>query len=558
MEDPATALLPDRVEELARALEITRIEVVGLREEVARLRRENSELRTEVGFRKRLHAQARERVDQLQKRVEELEAENRQLRQQAFGRKAEKLCGDMNALKELDDATASSGQSKRRKGQQANRPGPKRRNYEHLPQQVEIVELPPEQRCCAACGQPYAQRAETEDSEQLEIEVRAYRRLIRRRRYQPQCRCRGPWNIVTAPPPPKLIPKSRLGISIWVEILLDKFASQRPLERLLEQWRLVGLDVAAGTVTGGLRQLAPLFEPLYEALRARQQQGDFWQSDDTRWQVFEEQEGKIGHQWWLWVFLSDDTVVFVLDHRHSRHVPQGHLPTGLGNGKKQGVMMVDRASAYKAMAQVKDDEIALAFCWAHVRRDFIRVAKSWPNLKEWVIAWLLRIRDLYRRERQRRVAHTQAPPEQAESASNAQQAVAEHVEQMHQQAVGELAESSLREPCRKVLTSLLEHWSGLTRFVQDARIPLDNNASERQLRGPVVGRKNYYGSGAIWSGQLAAMLFSLFATLDRCQVNMRTWLTTYLHACAAAGGRPPPDWSAWLPWTYASPRPAPC
>lgn len=91
-----------------------------------------------------------------------------------------------------------------------------------------------------------------------------------------------------------------------------------------------------------------------------------------------------------------------------------------------------------------------------------------------------------------------------------------------------------------MLTSLLGHWTGLTRFLDDARIPLDNNASERQLRGPVVGRKNYYGSGAVWSGQLAAM------------VNPRDWLAGYLQACAKAGGRPPPDWEAWLPHNYAA------
>ena len=58
--------------------------------------------------------------------------------------------------------------------------------------------------------------------------------------------------------------------------------------------------------------------------------------------------------------------------------------------------MVDRYSAYKAMAQVKDGTIVLAFCWAHVRRDFVRVGKGWPELKTWALAWLRRIRELYR------------------------------------------------------------------------------------------------------------------------------------------------------------------
>jgi transposase len=105
----------------------------------------------------------------------------------------------------------------------------------------------------------------------------------------------------------------------------------------------------------------------------------------------------------------------------------------------------------------------------------------------------------------------------------------------------ELADPKLPTPCRKVLISLQEHWAGLTRFLDDTRIPLDNNASERQARGPALGRKNYYGSGALWSGRLAAMLFSLFATMALAKLNIRTWLTQYLESCAENGGRVPSD-----------------
>ncbi len=104
------------------------------------------------------------------------------------------------------------------------------------------------------------------------------------------------------------------------------------------------------------------------------------------------------------------------------------------------------------------------------------------------------------------------------------------------QASAELSRLELRQPCRKVLVSLQEHWTGLTRFVDDPRIPMDNNASERSLRGPALGRKNYYGSSSEWSGQLAAYLFTLLATLQRWSINPRTWLRWYLEVCASAGG----------------------
>jgi transposase len=119
---------------------------------------------------------------------------------------------------------------------------------------------------------------------------------------------------------------------------------------------------------------------------------------------------------------------------------------------------------------------------------------------------------------------------------------------MQVQADAELADPKLPTPCRNVLVSLQEHWDGLTRFVDDLRIPLDNNASERHARGPALGRKNYYGSGALWSGRLAAMLFSLFATLTLSKINIRQWLSWFLQSCAENGGQVPVDIDPFLPW----------
>ena len=101
---------------------------------------------------------------------------------------------------------------------------------------------------------------------------------------------------------------------------------------------------------------------------------------------------------------------------------------------------------------------------------------------------------------------------------------------------------------RPVLESLRHHWPGLTVFVEHPEVPMDNNTAERSERGPVVGRKNYYGSGAVWSGRLAAMLFSLFQTLALWGINPRVWLTAYLTACAESGGRAPAKPEALLPW----------
>jgi len=125
---------------------------------------------------------------------------------------------------------------------------------------------------------------------------------------------------------------------------------------------------------------------------------------------------------------------------------------------------------------------------------------------------------------------------------------------MCQQRDAELADPKLREPCRKVLTSLQEHWSGLTVFLDDPRVPLDNNRAERLLRNPAMGRKNYYGSGAEWAGCLAMMMFSIVATLKLWKINPRLWLTWYLESCADAGGKAPADINPFLPWNLSDER----
>ena len=209
------------------------------------------------------------------------------------------------------------------------------------------------------------------------------------------------------------------------------------------------------------------------------------------------------------------------------------------------MLLVDRLASYKAMTPVKTGLVVLAFCWAHVRRDFIAVAKSFPELKPWALRWLRLIRRAYRHNDRRREQFGKTSFAEPDAALRCV------MDTMKAQAVEELAAAALRQPCRKVLVSLQEHWTGLTRFVDDPHIPMDNNASERRLRGPAVGRKNYYGSAAAWSGQLAAMLFALLATLQQWQINPRTWLRWYLGACAAAGGRAPESVAAYLPWNLS-------
>ena len=230
------------------------------------MERENLEFRQQVGYWKSRHRDAQLRITALEQKVDQLEGEKRQLQADLFGRRSEtKPLNDRS--NHLDDPQDDSQHPKRKRGQQPENHGPQRRDYSQLTVREEFVELPPEQCVCPDCGQPLRLRTDTEDSEQIEIDVRAYRRRYRRRRYERTCTCEGS-RTLTAPPPPKLIPKGRYGISLWVEMLLDKFFTYRPTERLLASWRLLGLNLAAGTVTNGLQRLEVLLRPIYEAIKS--------------------------------------------------------------------------------------------------------------------------------------------------------------------------------------------------------------------------------------------------------------------------------------------------
>lgn len=103
-------------------------------------------------------------------------------------------------------------------------------------------------------------------------------------------------------------------------------------------------------------------------------------------------------------------------------------------------------------------------------------------------------------------------------------------------------------PAAKVLENMTAHWAGLTVFVACPWVDIDNNAAEHSMRSPVVGRKNVNGSGSEGSAELAATMYSLLATMKLWGLNLRTWLTAYLQACADNGNAPPVDINAFLPW----------
>ena len=226
--------------------------------------RERAILRSEVGYWRKMHQKAIEREARGKERVAELEAKLRLRERQLFGRKSEK------GSNHQENKSSKPVAEKRPRGQQRGGKGHGRRDYSHLPAKPEIHDLPDDKRSCPTCHLPFEAFPDTEDSEVIEIEVKAHRRVIQRKRYKKTCCCNSTAAILTAPPLPKLIPKGILGSSVWTQILLDKFLFLRPSHRLLVDLRTHDLDIAPGTLTDGLKAIAPLSTPLYEAPVSRQ------------------------------------------------------------------------------------------------------------------------------------------------------------------------------------------------------------------------------------------------------------------------------------------------
>jgi len=491
----------------------------------------------EADYYRRLQCQsegAEQREQALRRDLEYARGRIRDLEQRLFGRKSERRWV-------IDAQQPPSAGSVRGRGQRRGAPGHGRTPLRGLPIYEQILSMP--SPSCPACGAALQDFPGTEDSEVLEIEVQAYRRVIRRRRYRPVCSCGQLPGIVTAPTPERLIERGKFGISVWVDALLDKFLYGRASTRWIQAMADRGLRISAGSLSGGLQAIAPLFAPLYQALLPRLRAEPHWHADETRWEVFVEREGKAGHRWYLWVFQSCSVVYYALDPSRSATVPAAVL-----EGVEYGVISCDRHSAYKKFARLHPG-IVLSFCWAHQRRDLLNVANEYPLLAAWAMQWVDRIAQLFDRYEQRSAAEPGSAAYRTED-----QQLRTALRWMARERTRALRDPQLPEPAVKLLQSMQRHWQGLREFVRHRKVPPDNNAAERALRPAVVGRKNFYGSGSEWSGQLAAMMFSVLMTMKCWQINPRTWLSDYLHACAAAGNRAPADLRDYLPWTMEAVR----
>jgi transposase len=514
-------------------------------EEVTIRKREYIELKARANYYEELHAQAGRKIRALEGYIEKLKAQLRDVRQRFFGRRSEKFA----TPKECASAPSSAPNSPARapRGQRRGSRGHGRTRWDPLPVMEGERDLSAAQRCCAICQEPL-EAGPDRLSEMLELCTVFFRHRVRRKTYR-RCQCRPPEPSADIPAgvlapavPGRLIRKSPFGVSIWVEVLLDKFHHGRPTNRLLQRWATFGVRISPGTIAGGLKQLLPLLKPLMQPFKEQQLSEQLFHADESFWRVFEKIAAKVGYRWYLWTFLSPSVCFYILDPSRSAKVPLEHFAQLLQNA----ILMVDRYSAYKKLPRTLS--IVLAFCWCHVRRDYLELARNYPPVQGFALGWVQRIGTLYHLNKQRLKAGAVHFP-------GCDAKLRAHLGQMAKQCAADLADPQLHPAARKCLESLQRHWQGLTVFVDHPEIEMDNNRAERALRNAVCGRKSYYGSGACWSAELAANLFTLFMTLVHCwKINPRRWLSEYLQACADNGGCAPADLSSFLPWQLSPAR----
>ena len=514
--------------------------------------KEYLKLKWEAGYWQGLHKKALLREEALKKTIKKQVGQIRDLKNRLFGKKSEKKS---TAKKE---GGAKPTDPKRSRGQQPGSKGHGRTTRPHLPHIDEPIDFPDVPKC-SKCGTAYIPD-ESMESEIIEVDVKAHKRVIIRSCMKKNCSCKGVPNTVTAPMPPKVIPKSPYGISIWKAVLLNKFHYCQPTNRLLNQYAELGLPISAGSITGGLKILKKLFQPVYDALYSQQMTEDIFHNDESSWKVFESVEGKIGNRWWLWVSRSASVVFFQIAPGRGADVPVDHFK----NIQHQKIIVIcDRYSAYKSLAK-QLPFIILAFCWAHVRRDFLDAARKYPDLEEWALYWVKKIGELYHINNQRCKEFDQKLPIQWQSASfkKEHEKLVEKMDAMAEERDAFVDANNpdasdinlLSEIKYKILTSLQNHWKGLSVFVKHPKVPMDNNKGEQSIRNPVTGRKIFYGSASLWSSQLAAIMFSIFPTMVLCGINCDHWLKSYLTACAENHGKAPEDLSPFLPWKMDADR----
>ena len=480
-------------------------------------------------------------VATLQQAVKLLEQENRKLLQlnlelrqalaEARGDKAQQLEMQIAALEQTlaSRNRALFGDSSERRTSEKNtrdaaEPVPQ---TGHGPRQLDlptierIHELDEADRVCTSCGGMLEEwSGQFEESTEVDILERRFVQLKHKRK---KYRCGCGACIETAPGPLKLMPGGRYSIDFAISTAVAKYGDHMPLERLARSLERHGLTIDSQTLWDQINALARLIAPVHDALQAHVLAQPCVGADETHWKILGMQgaHGKT-KRWQVWAVSAPDAVFYRIKAGRGLE----HAADVLGG--YQGQVICDGYSVYESLRK-QQRGILLAHCWAHVRRKFIEVEELQPGTCTEVLDLIAALFDVERRARE-----AGSTPEALLAIRQAESAPI--VDRIHTWAIAQRALP--KSPLGKAIAYMGGLWKGLCAFLERADVPVDNNATERALRGIVVGRKNHYGSRSQRGTEVAALFYTVIETCKLRDADPYDYLRSAAHA--AHRGEPIP------------------
>lgn len=389
-------------------------------------------------------------------------------------------------------------------------PGHGPREQPRLPVVEQVHELDDADKVCNACGgglRPMA--GQFEEADEVDIVERSFR-IVRHKRQKYRCGCGG--CIDTALGPPKLVTGGRYSVAFAAHVAVAKYLDHSPLSRLASQMCRQGLVIDSQTLWDQIEALARHLQDTYTALWSHVLDRAVVGADETRWPLL---DGN-GKTWWAWSITSRNGAWYRIARSRS------HEEAGKLLGDFSGTVVSDAYSAYEALRKVRaraGPTFRAAHCWAHSRRRYVQAEPHYPEAKE----ALDLIAKLYAIDAKAAAAH--------EPGSDAWRELLARLRSTESKAV--LKEIQAWRKRVRVLPSgalgravyyMDNNWTELTVFVDDPDVPLDNNDTERGIRGLAVGRKVHYGSKSLRGTEVAALFYSLLETAKRVGVHPEQYL----------------------------------
>jgi transposase len=470
--------------------------------------------------------------------VDRLKAIIDALQRHRFGRRSEQLDPDQLqlALEEVETALAEAEHA-RDKASRAQAQRSRKTNRGSLPAHLERIEqfVDVEDKACPCCGGALHQIGE-DVAERLDVVPTTFRVLVTRR---PRYGCRSCESaVVQAPAPARIVEGGIPTEALIAQVLVSKYADHLPLYRQAQIYARQGIQLDRSTLADWVGRAAWYLRPLRDHILERLRRSERLFADETTAPVLDPGRGrtKTGQ---LWAYARDDrpwagddppmvAYVYAADRKGER--AEAHL------GDFAGILQVDGYGGYAALAR-RRQQISLAFCWAHVRRKFYELADTSPVATE----VLRRIAMLYAIEDEVRGEHAQ----QRQSVRGERSRII--VNDLHQYIEARNRQVSAKAKLGEAIRYALTRWDGLSRFLDDGRIDLDNNAVERSIRPLALNRKNALFAGSDEGGDNWAVIATLIENCKLSGINPHTWLTETL--IRLANGHPANSVGELMPWT---------